>query len=399
MPGHAATGTSPGQPGAGHRRGPRPPVHQAPRRTPAGRARTSGTTSTTNVRGNAHVLLTMDETTYDPGGNAHGLRPPDLLVQALRRRPRLGHRAGPLRRPLRRARAPRSTSSAASSTRPASSPATAAAPIDANFEKVTLDDNTSAPIALDVAPDGRVFFTELVRGQIRVYDPADGRRQDRAHARRLLRRRGRPARHRRSTPTSRPTAGSTSTTRPTGRTTPTRRTASTGSPASRSTATRIDPASEQLIIEVPAEPRAPTSPATPAAASTSTSTATCCSASATTSTRTPSPRRLRAARPSAPARVPRRPRAPSANTNDLRGKLLRITPSDRRRLHDPGGQPVRRPGHAARRGPRSTRWASATRSASRVDPETGWIGLADYGPDSRHRRPPTAARPASSSTT
>ena len=46
--------------------------------------------------------------------------------------------------------------------------------VNANFEKVTLDDNTSAPFALDVAPDGRVFFTELVRGQIRVYDPENG---------------------------------------------------------------------------------------------------------------------------------------------------------------------------------------------------------------------------------
>ena len=43
--------------------------------------------------------------------------------------------------------------------------------INSNFEKVALDENTSAPFALDVAPDGRVFFTELVRGQIRVYDP------------------------------------------------------------------------------------------------------------------------------------------------------------------------------------------------------------------------------------
>ena len=40
---------------------------------------------------------------------------------------------------------------------------------------VTLDDDTSAPFALDVAPDGRVFFTELVRGEVRVYDPATQR--------------------------------------------------------------------------------------------------------------------------------------------------------------------------------------------------------------------------------
>ena len=49
--------------------------------------------------------------------------------------------------------------------------------VNANFEKVTLDDNTSAPFGLDVAPDGRVFFTELVRGQIRVVDGGTSRRR------------------------------------------------------------------------------------------------------------------------------------------------------------------------------------------------------------------------------
>ena len=89
-----------------HRRGPRAPVHEAPHGQPLGaRGRvvqlhrpTSAATPT--------CCSPMDETTYDPGGNAHGLRPPDRVVQALRRRPRLGHRARPLRRPLRRARVP-----------------------------------------------------------------------------------------------------------------------------------------------------------------------------------------------------------------------------------------------------------------------------------------------------
>ncbi len=63
------------------------------------------------------------------------------------------------------------------------------------FEKVALDENTSAPFAIDVAPDGRVFFTELVRGQIRVYDPTTQTIRPRSPCR-LLRRRGRPARHR-----------------------------------------------------------------------------------------------------------------------------------------------------------------------------------------------------------
>ena len=45
-----------------------------------------------------------------------------------------------------------------------------------NFEKVALDDeHLGARSRIDVAPDGRVFFTELVRGQVRVYDPTHDR--------------------------------------------------------------------------------------------------------------------------------------------------------------------------------------------------------------------------------
>lgn len=40
-----------------------------------------------------------------------------------------------------------------------------------NFDKVALDTNTSAPWGIAIADDGRVFFTELVRGQVRIYDP------------------------------------------------------------------------------------------------------------------------------------------------------------------------------------------------------------------------------------
>ncbi|KQZ10949.1 hypothetical protein ASD23_02055 [Agromyces sp. Root1464] len=41
-----------------------------------------------------------------------------------------------------------------------------------NFDKVPLDTETSAPWGIAIAPDERVFFTELVRGQVRIYDPA-----------------------------------------------------------------------------------------------------------------------------------------------------------------------------------------------------------------------------------
>ena len=39
-------------------------------------------------------------------------------------------------------------------------PAYAQDPVAADFQKVTLDDNTQNPMELDVAPDGRVFYIE-----------------------------------------------------------------------------------------------------------------------------------------------------------------------------------------------------------------------------------------------
>ena len=46
-------------------------------------------------------------------------------------------------------------------------PAAAQEPAEGDFEKVVLDDNTSNPMELDVAPDGRVFYIER-SGQVRV---------------------------------------------------------------------------------------------------------------------------------------------------------------------------------------------------------------------------------------
>ena len=60
-------------------------------------------------------------------------------------------------------------------------------------------------------------------------------------------------------------------------------------------------------------------------------------------------------------------RRSAMNTNDLRGKVLRIKVNDERLVHDPGRQPVRaRHGRDASR--RSTPWASGTRSGSRSTP-------------------------------
>ena len=83
-------------------------------------------------------------------------------------------------------------------------------------------------------------------------------------------------------------------------------------------------------------------------------------------------------------------RATSANTNDLRGKLLRITPSrtDAAGYTVPAGNLF---GEAedTQDKTRPEIYAMGFRNPFRfsVDPKTGWIGLADYAPDSGTERP------------
>ena len=48
--------------------------------------------------------------------------------------------------------------------------AQAQAPVAADFQKVTLDDNTQNPMELDVAPDGRVFYIER-DGRLMIWKP------------------------------------------------------------------------------------------------------------------------------------------------------------------------------------------------------------------------------------
>src|SRR6478609_1815675 len=48
--------------------------------------------------------------------------------------------------------------------------ARAQTPVSADFQKVTLDENTQNPMELDVAPDGRVFYIER-DGRLQVWKP------------------------------------------------------------------------------------------------------------------------------------------------------------------------------------------------------------------------------------
>ena len=68
---------------------------------------------------------------------------------------------------------PATTCSAASRPRPARSTPTARASLTGSFEKVTLDSNTSNPMELDIAPDGRVFYIER-DGRVQIIKPDTG---------------------------------------------------------------------------------------------------------------------------------------------------------------------------------------------------------------------------------
>ncbi|PZG24396.1 PKD domain-containing protein [Micromonospora craterilacus] len=169
MPGHAATGSSPGLPGTvrvedqSH-----PSTSHLPQRW---QRADEWYNYSLNVRGNAHVLATMDETTYNPGGNAMGYDHPISWCK-----PYDGGRAWMTGMGHFGAHYTGETQ-LVKHILGGVQWAAGVAPGDCSgtswntYERVPLDQNTSAPFAMDVAPDGRVFFTELVRGQIRVYDP------------------------------------------------------------------------------------------------------------------------------------------------------------------------------------------------------------------------------------
>ncbi|WP_152189228.1 ThuA domain-containing protein [Georgenia satyanarayanai] len=168
MPGHAATGTDPGLPGTvrvedrAH-----PSTEHLPQRWERA---DEWYNFSANVRGEAHVLATMDETTYEPGGNAMGYDHPiswcKLYDGGRAWATGMGHFPSHFEEPALLGHILGGVEWAAG-----------LAEGDCGgtnwdmYERVALDQNTSAPFGMDIADDGRVFFTELVRGQVRVYDP------------------------------------------------------------------------------------------------------------------------------------------------------------------------------------------------------------------------------------
>ncbi|OLF06103.1 hypothetical protein BLA60_32690 [Actinophytocola xinjiangensis] len=122
-----------------------------------------------NPRADVHVLASLDESTYSPGGGAMGDHPiawchghdggrswytgGGHTQQSYAEPEFLTHLLGGIR-------------SAAG--QPGAE--CGGAPRAEGFEKVTLDSNTNNPMELDVAPDGRVFYVER-DGRLRIIKP------------------------------------------------------------------------------------------------------------------------------------------------------------------------------------------------------------------------------------
>ncbi|SDT39895.1 Glucose/arabinose dehydrogenase, beta-propeller fold [Jiangella sp. DSM 45060] len=375
MPGHAATGTSPGLPGTVRvEDGAHPSTTHLPQRW--NRA-DEWYNFSANVRGTAHVLATMDETTYDPGGNAQGYDHPISWCK-----PYDGGRAWVTAMGhfgAHYTQEPDFVQHIVGGVQWAAGVAEGdcGGTVWEQFERVPLDQNTSAPFAMDVAPDGRVFFTELVRGQIRVYDPAtqvtstaitipvysggedgllgialDPNFAENGH---LF------VYHSKASADDTDPANFVSTL--------SRYTVGAGS--------QIDPASEVVVLEVPAR-RLPDEPGHTGGG---------------LEFGPDGSLYLSVGDDVNPHSEPSGGYAPlserdgtfhdaretSANTNDLRGKILRIQPQ-------PDGGYTIPEGNLFPPGTEGTRpeiFAMGFRNPFRfsVDPETGWLGVADYGPD------------------
>ncbi|SCE95355.1 Glucose/arabinose dehydrogenase, beta-propeller fold [Micromonospora matsumotoense] len=126
----------------------------------------------TNPRAKVHVLASLDEKSYSPGAGAMGADHPTAWcqdydggrswytggghTQASYTEPEfLSHLLGGIRT----AAGVENADCGASKT--------------ANFEKVTLDSNTNNPMELDIAPDGRVFYAER-DGRVQIVKPDTG---------------------------------------------------------------------------------------------------------------------------------------------------------------------------------------------------------------------------------
>ncbi|MDG4821740.1 ThuA domain-containing protein [Asanoa sp. WMMD1127] len=123
----------------------------------------------TNPRGSAHVLASLDETTYQPGAGAMGADHPIAWCKTYDGGRSwytgLGHTIESYSDATFRTHLLGGIQTATGA-----KPADCGASLTANFEKVALDTNTQNPMELAVAPDGRVFYIER-DGRVQIVKP------------------------------------------------------------------------------------------------------------------------------------------------------------------------------------------------------------------------------------
>ncbi len=123
-----------------------------------------------NPRGDVHVLVTADESTYDPGGDAMGADHPISWCREAEGgkvwATAMGHESGAYSEAEFIDHVVGGVKWAAGNL-----PGDCGGTVWSKFDKVTLDDNTSDPMELAVADDGRVFFAQR-GGELKIYDPA-----------------------------------------------------------------------------------------------------------------------------------------------------------------------------------------------------------------------------------
>ncbi|MFC9624708.1 ThuA domain-containing protein [Streptomyces sp. NPDC056930] len=123
-----------------------------------------------NPRGDVHVLVTADETTYNPGGSAMGADHPISWCRNTEGgrvwATAMGHDTASYSEAAFRTHVIGGVKWAAGN-----KPGDCGGTVWSGYEKVTLDDNTADPMELDVAKDGRVFYIQR-SGEVNIYDPA-----------------------------------------------------------------------------------------------------------------------------------------------------------------------------------------------------------------------------------
>ena len=122
-----------------------------------------------NARGTVQVLATADETTYNAGPSAMGFDHPISWCRNFEGgrvwATAMGHQASSYSEPLFRTHILGGVRTAAGALAADCGPT-----VWTSYDKIELDANTLAPGSLDVAPDGRVFYSQY-GGQLKIYKP------------------------------------------------------------------------------------------------------------------------------------------------------------------------------------------------------------------------------------